>query len=769
MDKDLEIENLKKALKRERLARKEAESFMESKSLELYEANNKLTKSIAHTNRFPEDNPNPVMRFSAKTQLLMYSNTPGQSIIDYLDDEKNAEAKLVFSQQMKHTYTKGINHQFELDFGKSVFIINALPFTTSNFVNVYANDISAIKKANKAVKKSEEKYRGIIENLELGILEVDKNDKIIKAYPKFCSLLGYNEDELIGKSPSDLFLDDSSRKIMKKQNENRLKGLSNVYEVPLIKKNGSIAWVIISAAPFYNSDGDLEGSIGVHLDISDRKEMESALREAKLKAEELNKVKELFLANMSHEIRTPMNAIVGMSELLGQTNLDESQSKYLSAINSSSKNLLILINDLLDFSKINSGNLTLELVGFNMNKLITKTAEIVSLKAGENGVDVICKVDKNLPKTLKGDPTRIGQILLNLLSNAVKFTTNGFVVISVNLVKNEGEKYLVEFLVKDEGIGIPEKELINIFKDFSQAEDSTTRLYGGTGLGLSISQKIVKLMGGELEVRSELNRGSEFFFTIELEGVEFENSEKESNENHEIITDFNQSNILVVEDNPVNSLMATTILEKWNCTVDLAENGIESIEKMKIQSYDLVLMDMNMPKMGGVEASLIIRNELKIETPIIALTANAINGDSEKCFEAGMNGYLSKPYHQIDLNQILTKWIKLDKNSIEEKVINLSKLEEMGDPAFLEKMVNLFLVETKKDISIIKIAIAESNFKQIRLTAHKIKPSINYICITRLFNEVKAIEICSDDTLLEKTKTFIDDLELVLKQLNQRK
>ncbi|MDG1475800.1 MAG: ATP-binding protein, partial [Vicingaceae bacterium] len=429
------------------------------------------------------------------------------------------------------------------------------------------------------------------------------------------------------------------------------------------------------------------------------------------------------------------------------------------------------VNDLLDFSKVETGNLSLELVAFNLNKLIKKTVEIVSLKADKNGVEVTFEIDSNLPKTLKGDPTRLGQVLLNLLSNAVKFTTNGSVIVYVNLINRINNKHKIEFVVKDEGIGIAEEELTNIFKDFKQANDSTSRLYGGTGLGLSISQKIVKLMNGDLEVLSELDKGSEFFFTIELEDAELENSGKELNDNYEIINNFNQCEILLVEDNPVNSLMAITILEKWNCKVDLAENGIESIEKLKVQSYDLILLDMTMPKMGGIEASKIIRNELKIETPIIALTANATKGDSEKCIEAGMNDYLSKPYHQIDLNHILIKWVKIKKVASVETLVNLSKLETMGDSEFLEKMVNLFLVESEKDILLFKTAIKESNFDQIRLIAHKIKPSIDYICLPRLFDEVKAIEIYEEDDsiFLEKVQTFIHDLELVLKQLRQRK
>jgi PAS domain S-box-containing protein len=802
LEKYSEIENLKKELSRETLARKEAESFIESKSLELYESNAKLLKLNEtledeikkKTNTIKEKEKQFKDLIENATDIIFTINIhgfftyvnpvaekiSGYSAVELLEmnfvnliraDYKEDVTEHYFNQlhqksELTNIQFPIINKQNELIWihQKARLIIDENG--PKEFV-VISRDVTEIKAADELFMLSEEKYRGIIENLKLGILEVDNDDKIIKAYPQFCSLVGYSEEELIGRSAIDLFLDEEFKQIMEKQNKERLKGKSGVYEVPLLKKNGGVAWTIISGAPFYGVDGKSKGTIGIHLDISERRKMESDLRDANLKAEELNRVKEIFLANMSHEIRTPMNAIVGMAELLEQTNLDKPQSNYLSAISSSSKNLLVLINDLLDFSKINSGNLSLEMGGFNLNKLITKTIEAVSLKADINGVDVIAKVDKNLPLMLKGDSTRLGQVLLNLLSNAVKFTTNGSVVVSVNLVQTKAESYLVKFEVKDDGIGIPEEELLNIFKDFSQAKDSTSRFYGGTGLGLSISQKIIRLMDGELEVNSELNKGSEFFFSIELEDLSLDNSDKESIDNYEIINNFNQRIILLVEDNPVNSLMAITILEKWNFRVDLAENGIEAIEKLKIESYDLILMDMTMPKMGGIEASGIIRTQLKIDTPIIALTANAINGDSEKCLNSGMNDYLSKPYLQIDLNKVISKWIQPSDNTL----VNLSKLEEMGDPQFLEKMVDLFLVETQKDISLLKEAIETSNFEQIRLTAHKIKPSINYVCISRLFDEVKAIEICEDDNVeyLEKTKSFIYDLEIVLDQLRQLK
>jgi len=897
LDKKTEIELLKKALEKECLARKSAEKDLEQKSLDLYNSNQKFNKLIANANKFPEENPSPVMRFSAHGQVLIYSNKASKEIIDFFDRNEAEKADLI--DFLSISYENNEITSEEIDIKDKTYLFNAVPVISAQYINVYTTDISKIKSTQKsleesqdnlkktidelkatefalnqsaivvttdlagvityvnkkfiqisgyskeeligkthqlikseehpkefftemwktikkneiwsgevknkkkgggfywvhtyiipfedkymsirfditerkaaqfAILKSEEKYRGIIENLELGILEVDNDDKILKAYPQFCKLSGYSEEELKGKSPVNLFLNEKSQDIMVQQNKKRLKGVSGVYEIPLIKKDGGIAWVIISGAPFYDSEGNLAGTVGVHLDITERRKMESELIAAKQRAEELNRVKEMFLANMSHEIRTPMNAVIGMSELLEQTTLDKSQSNYLSAIQSSSKNLLVLINDLLDFSKIESGKLTLELVSFNVRKLIAKTTEMVGLKADENGVKVVCKIEDKLPKHLKGDPTRIGQVLLNLLSNAVKFTTNGTVWIEVKLIKNDGGKHVVKFIVKDEGIGISPDEITNIFTDFSQAKNSTTRLYGGTGLGLSISQKIVRLMDSELEVKSELNKGSAFFFTIEFDEAELDSSEDELNGNYEVKEDFKQSKILLVEDNPVNSLMAKTILEKWNCRVDVAEDGMEAIEKTKLNDYSIILMDMRMPRMGGLEAAQTIRNDFDSVTPIIALTANAIKGDDEKCIEAGMNDYLSKPYKQVDLNQMLTKWMVIE--DVEDICLyNLSKLKEMNDSAFLNKMVKLFLIETAKDIELMNKAMNLSDFSQISDIAHKLKASINYICISRLFNDAKIIEEWNfaDEEMIKKTKLFIKDIMLVLKQLKQLK
>jgi len=515
-------------------------------------------------------------------------------------------------------------------------------------------DVTQRVKQTTLLQKSEEKYRSVIENLKLGILEVDNNDKITKAYDQFCLLSGYSEKELIGRSPMELLLDDNTKGIMSEQNVIRKKGISSVYEVPLKTKSGEIKWVIISGAPYFDTNGDLLGTIGVHLDITERKKMESELIEAKVKAEELTKVKELFLANMSHEIRTPMNAIIGMTEILSQTNLSADQKKYLEAIESSSSNLLALINDVLDFSKIEMGEIHLEEIDFDLNKVMLNIKSTISHKAEENGVFISINIDNTIPNILLGDPLKLNQVLINLLNNAVKFTLNGEVKVNVTLVSNSQNVVEIQFAVKDQGIGIENDELKLIFENFKQAKNSTSREYGGTGLGLPISNKIVNLMGGSIEVDSEVDKGSTFHFVVPFKISKEILKEKSS---VDLITDFKKASILVVEDNPINMLMVYTILDKWNCDIHPANNGVEAIDMVTRSSYDLILMDVQMPKMGGIEATNIMREKHKINTPIIALTANAIVGDNLKCLDAGMDDYISKPFKQDVLNSILNKWL----------------------------------------------------------------------------------------------------------------
>lgn len=362
------------------------------------------------------------------------------------------------------------------------------------------------------------------------------------------------------------------------------------------------------------------------------------------------KAKSIFLANMSHEIRTPLNAIVGFVDILKEKNLDEESKKYINIISNSSKMLLNILNDILDLSKIEAGKLTIEKVVFNLEEEILLILDLLRLKAIEKHIN-LKEEFINLPKYVRNDPTRLKQVIMNLLSNAIKFTPENKNVYA----KFEYKDNKLFVSIKDEGIGMSPDQAKKIFEPFKQADDSTTRKYGGTGLGVTISKNIVELLGGELKLKTELNKGSEFYFEIPIEVVDNYKEEK-----IEIKKEFN-SKVLVVEDNKANQMFLEVVLKKLNLEYEIANNGKEAIEKYKDGKFDIVLMDENMPIMNGIEAVKHIRkyeeeNNLK-HTPIISVTANALQGDRERFLNAGFDDYLAKPIDLNKLKEILSKFL----------------------------------------------------------------------------------------------------------------
>ncbi len=362
------------------------------------------------------------------------------------------------------------------------------------------------------------------------------------------------------------------------------------------------------------------------------------------------KAKSIFLANMSHEIRTPLNAIVGFVDLLKEKKLDEESKKYINVVSNSSKMLLNILNDILDLSKIEAGKLTIEKTVFNLKEEILVVLDLLRLKAIEKHIN-LKEEFINLPKFIKSDPTRLKQVIINLLSNAIKFTPENKNIYARFEYKDN--KLFVS--IRDEGIGMTPEQAEKIFEPFKQADESTTRKYGGTGLGVTISKKIVELLGGELKLKTELNKGSEFYFEIPVEVVE--NYEKKDIE----IKDIFDAKVLMVEDNKANQMFLGVVLKKLNLTYDIAENGEEAIEKYKNNHYNIILMDENMPVMNGIEAVKHIREYEKthnlIHTPIISVTANALEGDKERFLKAGFDGYVAKPIDINKLKEILSKFL----------------------------------------------------------------------------------------------------------------
>jgi signal transduction histidine kinase len=390
-------------------------------------------------------------------------------------------------------------------------------------------------------------------------------------------------------------------------------------------------------------------------------QLEKTIEEKKIaeierkKAEEAKKFEQQFLANMSHEIRTPMNVVIGMTNLLLKTNMNDQQQKYINAIKDSSENLLVIINDILDLSKIEAGKIGFESIHFSLFQTVNLVQTTLKFKAEDKGLVMLTDIDKSLPPMIIGDPYRLSQVLLNLAGNAVKFTEKGSITIQCKKVKEENKNIWIEFSVKDTGIGIAEEIVPKIFESFTQASSDTTRKYGGTGLGLTISKQLVELQAGTIHVKSTLGEGSTFSFILPYQaGSEMTKEEKVKNPDPILIDELRKKRILLVEDNPFNQIVATDTIYDLirGIHLDVAINGREAVEMLKKNQYDLIIMDIQMPEMDGYEATKFIRNNFEAPVkniPIMAMTANVIKEEIEKCFDSGMNSYIAKPFDPEDL------------------------------------------------------------------------------------------------------------------------
>ena len=403
------------------------------------------------------------------------------------------------------------------------------------------------------------------------------------------------------------------------------------------------------------------------IEIAERKKMENELSAARIKADSANKSKSEFLANMSHEIRTPMNGILGMIHLLNQSELDETQKEYAQTIHQSGKNLLLIINDVLDFSKIEAGRLDFEEIDFNLKEAIQEIVNLFKYKIKEKHLYFDWSLDDRIPTVINGDPHRLKQIIINLMNNAIKFTRDGSVSLKITPLLNKKAFTRIKFEIKDTGIGIDKKDLDKLFKSFSQVDSNTTRVYGGTGLGLTISKDITQLLGGKIGVESEINKGSTFWFwvdyktsiakSIPLQEKIIEQSESQIKNKKSNNISYN---ILLAEDNMINQKVATMYLKKYGHQVETALNGEIAFEMFTKKEYDFIFMDIQMPVKDGIETTKDIRKYEKQHPEmkpirIIALTANAMDGDKEVCLAAGMNDFIGKPFKPDELENVLSK------------------------------------------------------------------------------------------------------------------
>ena len=573
-------------------------------------------------------------------------------------------------------------------------------------------------------------FKAVVEDGSDIIFIVDYDGIILYHNPSVKETLGYRANALVGKNFFDFILPSSLAVFKKTYESSTRRKFNESIEFQFLCKDKSFKYLEFNSINLFQKE-KIKGLILDCRDIAQRKKDAEELLRAQ-------KAKELFLANISHEIRTPINGIAGMASLLSQSpNINEQeQATYLYAIQTAADNLKVIINDLLDLASIESGKLKLEEIGFNLNDLLHSLVNTFSFQVSEKRIELRYQLDENANQIFIGDPVRLNQILLNLISNAIKFTHSGSISISCHVKKKETKKHLLTFEVQDTGIGIPKDKLETIFESFSQADASVTRKYGGTGLGLTIVKELVELQRGSIQVKSQEGVGSTFSFTIPYELGSRDNIKGHLSKGSPLLKkSLKDYSVLLVEDNDINRLYASSILKIWDCKIDIAENGYVAVEKIKNEDYDIVLMDVQMPVMDGFEATKAIRASAhpKNQVPIIALTANATRKDIEQCLASGMNDCIPKPFTPEDLYNKLIRFKSGSSKSPEFKtrrtLVDLTYLRNISNDnqKFIDDMIAAFLESIPKSIQEIKMNSEVSEWAEFARAIHKIKPSLTLI------------------------------------------
>jgi PAS domain S-box-containing protein len=652
-------------------------------------------------------------------------------------------------------------------------------------------------------KTLESQYaRSLIEASLDPLVTISTEGKITDMNEALTNITGMTREKLTGTDFFDYFTE--PQKAREVYQEVFAKGSVANSPLTLRHKDGKLTDVLFNGSVYKDDRGNELGVVIVARDVTDQNRIATELNEAfifaelatgiaeeaKIKAESATliaenavRAKQQFLSNMSHEIRTPMHAIIGFTKVLLKTDLSAKQKEYLTAIKLSGDSLIVLINDILDLAKVDAGKMIFEQTAFKMATSISAMIHLFETKIQEKNLKLIKEYDNKIPEVVVGDPVRLHQIILNLVSNAVKFTIEGEITVSVKLLDEDEETVTIEFAVTDTGIGIAEGKIEHIFENFQQASSETARLYGGTGLGLAISKQLVETQGGTITVKSKLKEGSTFSFILP-----FLKTKAEAESERAIIeldVEVKNIKVLVVEDIVLNQLLMKTLLDEFGFEHDIAGNGIMAIEKLQNKSYDVILMDLQMPEMNGFEATGYIRNKMNSQIPIIALTADVTTVDLAKCKAVGMNDYISKP---VDERLLYSKIIDLfkkplliqdnsnkEKNDIQThlpvnstKCIDLTYLYKRTktNPDLMMEMIELYLVQTPDLISKIKQSSYDKDWDSLHTLVHKIIPSFSIMGIHKDFENMarKIQEYTSTQQHLDEVQELVIQLENICAQ-----
>lgn len=735
--------------------------------------------------QIPMNNPNPMIQLSLDGRVIFANPS---ALERYHDIQKHG---------FEHPALEGVQ-SYALEYSRRhmnamtrEWMHNGIPYYQTimpvviegqKALVIYAYDMTEIKKAQEKSRLLEAAVESAKDAVVITDADLETGPHILYVNEAFTKLTGYTLSEIVGQTPRILQGRDTDKKILANLSTCLREGRVFQGQLKNYTKSGKAYWLEISIVPVRDDAGTITHFAAIERDITQQKAFEKELMITREAAEVASRAKGNFLANMSHELRTPMNGIIGLSSLLMESELPSDDRESVQSIHTSAEGLLALLNDLLDFSKIEAGELTLEMIPMNIAASVEQVVDILRPIASKKGLVVSQSISPTVPRWVVGDHNRIRQIFYNLLGNAVKFTENGSVHIDVTFARVKGEE-TVRFRVEDTGIGIPEDSLDMIFEKFTQADVSTARKFGGTGLGLTITKQLVEMMGGRIGVESVVGRGSTFWFDIPFEVLENYQEQKEthtdsSGAGHSV---FAGRSALIVDDHPTNILFMRKLLLKLGfATIDTANDGEQALERFKGREYDIILMDCQMPGVDGFTATRHIR-ELEsmmpeVHTPIIAVTADAMKGTHQKCLEAGMDHYVTKPISLPQVRDAISLFIQSSASSGPGQVesvspdwaqkvlseaakkmngnmpVDLAHLRQFtdGNPEEEKEFFGIFLEQATDSITRLEAHTTDAYDEEWKRAAHKLKGSAANLGANILSGLCKQAETSADASAMDK-------------------